>query len=491
MAPKRSKTMDEIEVDTALHTLKTTDHSHPPRSAASVSEQLAASTIHLTDGSTLDITALINASLESILAKKGASSQTGVVNNFDMPGPSGVKRVADPNDFVAKRRRPSETEEADDDDDDDEETDCTASDEDESEILSHVIGDRVNPMEAAKLQTLQSSRHGRIDEWSFDGSSTDPSRSVVLNLQSQDIARDRNLDDRSSEVSSVPPSQVPLLHSNDPSAAERSAPAHIPEAQVIDEGLHVPKKKVTNWTPSVGILNWANLTFDEEWSADQVKEYEDKYVPSKEYRHLFTPIPLSKTLEDWLGSQSTKDFDYLFNRRETERLLFRGSRDICASYGPLVEVLDLLGKRGDCKDERIILSEGILGIASALLKITRARRELVRRFFKLDISKTLYSFDPSHEQFFGGSSLGERVKQAQEVVTARNSMFFLPQKKSFPNKGSKGTNQGYNSNKTKGFQDNASATKQPSKPRRQSRGRGRRGQAAKGRNSKSPADKSK
>ena len=147
MSPKRSKTVEEFEIEAAL---QATNNREPPRPDASVAEQLTTSTIHLSDGSSLDITALINASLESFLAKKGASTQMGGVVDDNKPGTSGIKRIAEPDiEHVAKRHRPSESEES-----DDEETDCYDSDEDESETLADVFGDRVNPVEAAKFQAL-------------------------------------------------------------------------------------------------------------------------------------------------------------------------------------------------------------------------------------------------------------------------------------------------------------------------------------------------
>ena len=130
------------------------------------------------------------------------------------------------------------------------------------------------------------------------------------------------------------------------------------------------------------------MTFDNEWNAEDVKGYEDRFIPPKEFQHLFTPIPLEKFMEEALGSQFTKETDFYFNRRETERLMFRAARDICAAYGPCFEVLHLLGKRNDCKQERLLLSEGLLGFASAMHKISRARRELLRRYFKLKYQKT-------------------------------------------------------------------------------------------------------
>ena len=214
MSPKISKTVEEFEIEA---TLQATNNREPPRPDASVAEQLTTSTIHLSDGSSLDITALINASLESFLAKKGASTQMeGVVDN-NKPGTSGIKRIADPDiEHVAKRHRPSESEES-----DDEETDCYDSDEDESETLAHVFGDRVNPVEAAKFQALQNSRFGRVDERSYEGSSTSPSRPAVSNILPQDNASSRGLDERSFERQIAPPSQVSSLHTNDSSESRR------------------------------------------------------------------------------------------------------------------------------------------------------------------------------------------------------------------------------------------------------------------------------
>ena len=104
----------------------------------------------------------------------------------------------------------------------------------------------------------------------------------------------------------------------------------------------------------------------------------------------------------------------------------------------------MLDDRGDCSSERSLLSEGVLGIASAMIKITRARRELFRRYFDFAVSKQLYSFDPSHTQFFGGSSLDDRVKEAVTLSEARKNMLFRPKPKTY--------NKNYSST---GFQENS------------------------------------
>ena len=59
-------------------------------------------------------------------------------------------------------------------------------------------------------------------------------------------------------------------------------------------------------------------------------------------KHLFTPIPLTKAMDQALSSQYPKDSDNFFNRRETERMLFRASKDICVAYGPILKELGML-----------------------------------------------------------------------------------------------------------------------------------------------------
>ena len=154
-------------------------------------------------------------------------------------------------------------------------------------------------------------------------------------------------------------------------------------------------------------------------------------------------------------------------------MLFRAAKDICVAYGPIFQGLGMLADRGDCGAERRLLSEGMLGIASAMHKITRARRELLRRYFDLGVARELYSFAPSHTQFFGGSSLDDRVKEAKALSEARNNLFFRPKPKSFKSK----TSQYYG--KT-GFQDQKQQKSQPKGRQGRGRGRGRRSKLGKG-----------
>ena len=493
MAPgKKPLTIDEFEVDAALHS-SARESGRSSASTSNLTEQSASShsnSIALTDGTSLDLTALINASIQSFLAKKGALELMGSTADINKPGPSGVKRSSETCvEGGSKRPCPSEESEE---DDDDEEDGSDYEDGYGSDTLANFFGERINSVDDSLLHGASSndagSRIERADVRS-EGSLTAPTRPSLLGEQSTGDSGLVEIAERSEE-SVTSPSRFPIPEANAPSELVPVSPALGREAEVeevVDKDLYVPTKRTPNWSPPIGVMKWASLTFDEEWGLDEVKGYEDRFLAPKEFRHLFTPIPLTKFMEDALGSQYTKDTDYFFNRRETERLMFRSARDICASYGPFFEVLSRLGARGDCKAERALMSEGLLGVASAMHKITRARRELLRRYFKLEIAKNLYSFDPSHSQFFGGSSLVDRVKQAQEMTNAHSSMFFRPK----PNPSKAYAKTGSKPYKSSGFRDQASQQK-PQQKRRQNRGRGRRGKSGKsGKSSSIPAASSK
>ena len=470
MAPgKRQLPIEELEIHEALTRPKTT--------ASRPSEQLSLSNVKLSDGTTLDIQALIDSSVQAAMAKKGAIDDRGASGSDSRAEPKGLKRPIDLNPYNdnSKRPRSSGTPSEYDSDEEDEE-------EDEEECsggfsMSTYFGDHINPVNPSQHHRARSQDINPGAVWYDDryeesitvhnDDTAPPSRISHNDANMEAGRRVIEIGDRS-EGLLVPPSQVQNLaeDSNDPDPSPPAQKAGV----AVDKGLHMPTKRVPNWNPPIEILNWASQTFDNEWSAEDLKKYEDKYIPPKDFQHLFTPIPLEKFMEESLSSQNTRDTDYIFNRRETERLMFRAAKDLCAAYGPFFEVLHLLGQRGDCQDERLILSEGILGIASAMHKISRARRELLRRYFRLEISKNLYSFDPSHSQLFGGSSLEARVQQAQNMANARNKMFFRPKPKTkYPPK----TGKGSQANSSQGFQSPASQPK-PQRGGRRGRGRGRR-----------------
>ena len=464
MPPKRPLTIEESEVADALAMLREKVDADKQASNAPVAApqdnapvpvdppRAPVAEVVLKDGTSLDLTAFISATVESFMAKSKAMEQLGGVEA--RPGSSGFKRPIDPpsthrqepqdrNKRLRSDRVLTEVDHSQGSSQDEQESGESGSEEDEEEpfTFSSVFGVGIN---------------------------CDANPSAVGALRA---------DARSSEVF-TPPAQLSLRDESDRPVFEPDSGTGacvlgddgvVGGDEEIDKDLYVPTKNSPNWCPTRGVLNWQYKYFDEEWDLERLKSYENRYIVPKEHKHLFTPIPLTKDMDQALSSQYTKDTDKYFNRRETERMLFRAAKDICASYGPILQALGSLASKSDTSNERNLLSEGILGIASAMIKITRARRELLRRYFDFSVARELYSFDPSHSQFFGGSSLNERVKEAKALAEARNNLFFRPKPKT-----NKSGRQGYP--KSQGFnqgQGQYQQQKTQNRPR-QNRGRGRR-----------------
>ena len=114
-----------------------------------------------------------------------------------------------------------------------------------------------------------------------------------------------------------------------------------------------------------------------------------------------------------------------------EKNLYNASSDLCAGLRPLIEAVSLLDDRGDCKDIKFLIGQGIQSALSANVRISRSRREVGRRFVRLDCAEALYSVSPP-SSLFGGTSLSEAVKQAKETTKLDESLVYVPpQKKPF------------------------------------------------------------
>ena len=98
MAPKAKKVLniEDMEVEDALRTQRVENSSN---SNSGHAEQLASSEVVLKDGTSLDLTALINASIQSFMAKKLANEQQNI-SIYDKPGTSGTKRSVDETHFL-------------------------------------------------------------------------------------------------------------------------------------------------------------------------------------------------------------------------------------------------------------------------------------------------------------------------------------------------------------------------------------------------------
>lgn len=469
MPPKRALSTDDADaqlVADALNMMRDGDRaSASPTTIPDKVRKSGVPTLELPDGSSLDLAAFIKASIESHEANKQAKEL--LTGTRIEPGSSGYKRPLDSS-STHKEHRSSKRHRR-----------IMASTIDESGQGS---GDTSGDEYESGDETV-SEEDDVLVPYSFSsvfgaGMNKVPSHNTVVG-DARDVAR--------SEVSQSSPARLATQDGIRP-VTDPGSRAHTQDlgdkgevqgvVRSYDKDLYVPVKNTPNWSPPEDLLAWACEFFDGEWDLEHVRYYETKYVAPQEFRHLFTPIPITKAMDQALSSQYTKDTDKYFNRRETERMLFRAAKDICLAYGPIFKAWSMLGDRGDCVDERKLLSEGLLGVASAGLKITRARRELLRRYFDLGVAKELYDFNPSHSQFFGGNSLDDRVKEAKALADARNNLFFRPKPKSFNFK-----NQKYN--KSAGFQEQNQQQK-PQNKGRKGRGRGRRFPKGKG---KGPAAK--
>ena len=464
---KRAVSIEESEVADALSMLK-----QGPQLAAStavtppvrVNPPGLSSPVILQDGSSLDIMAIVNASVQSFMAQHSALEQHKSIGT--VPGTSGEKRPLENSTHIvegSKRLRPS----------------MASTGVDHSQGYSqdeYESGDDSESEEDEESFKFSSVFGVGINDSSFDtvGVTKDVARSEVV----PPPPAHPSLHDGASDVRPVS-DNVSRTHTQDLGDKGR-----VTEEILVDKDLYEPTTDSSNWSPPLTLTNWATKWFDTEWSVDTVNKYEKKYMAPEEVKHIFTPIPITRAMDQALSSQYTKDTDKFFNRRETERMLFRSAKDICVAYGPIFQVLMMLTERGDCGAEKWLLTEGVLGIASAMLKITRARRELLRRYFDLGVARELYNFSPSHSQFFGGSSLDDRVKEAKALAEAGNNLFFRPKPKAFKSGKAKST-------KAAGFQNQSQQQQKPQNRRRQGRGRGRRYKGGKGQSAAAKTSESK
>ena len=158
---------------------------------------------------------------------------------------------------------------------------------------------------------------------------------------------------------------------------------------------------------------------------------------------------MPKKLYKTLKTPAAKKKDYLFSRYIVEQLLYNASADLCAAIRPIVEVLSVLTTLDFSSDKVLakvmekvmkklnvsrlknLLGHGILGICSANIKISRGRRELARRFVRIDWAEALYAVKPTHSSIFGGTSLEDAIKTAKESSKLDSSLVYAPRKKPF------------------------------------------------------------
>ena len=106
--------------------------------------------------------------------------------------------------------------------------------------------------------------------------------------------------------------------------------------------------------------------------------------------------------------------------------MYNASSDLCTAIRPLIEAVSQLDDKEGCAPIKHLIGLGLMGILSSNIKISKGRRELGRRFVRLDCAEALYSVALSHYSLFGGASDSAAVSAAKEVMKIDNSLVHKP-----------------------------------------------------------------
>ena len=141
---------------------------------------------------------------------------------------------------------------------------------------------------------------------------------------------------------------------------------------------------------------------------------------------------------------------------KTERALYASQTEAFVLSKPLLAALLELKPLGkQVSTARRMISKSIHGLYSISLKISKARREIVRFLFKEPLAEVLYSYEPTHLSIFGGTDFASQVEKAAKVAKLdiswakrpRTTQTFRPR----GSQGFRGSRGGYN-NKARGRQ---------------------------------------
>ena len=192
------------------------------------------------------------------------------------------------------------------------------------------------------------------------------------------------------------------LNNNDVSSAAARTDVPVPQAatavgeQVLDLDLpSVDPHPPTNCHPSQKMMAWSARAATKELTTEERKELKDRFNAAEEFDSLLLPSDMPLKLFKALKSPVTKKRDYLLHRQDIEKYLYYASSDLCAGLRPLIEAftqLDAMGGMGELKN---LVGQGVLCMMSANLRISRGRREVGRRFIRLDCAEALFAVPPS------------------------------------------------------------------------------------------------
>lgn len=283
-----------------------------------------------------------------------------------------------------------------------------------------------------------------------------------------------------------PLENIPAQSSGDSSIKSKKETSS-PDKEEEEPDVDLPSgnsRLPASWFPKSKVLSWFEKIADNEWTAEDRKKILDQFHPLEKFDHLLSPVKMPKKLYKAVNSVSTKKKDYLFNRGAAEKELFHASSDLCASMRPLIEAISQLDDIPGSASVKNLIGNGVLGIVSANLRVSRGRREISRRCVRLDCAEALFSNAPNHKSLFGGNSNLEAIKSAKEAAKVDDSYVYKPAKikkshyLSQPQDQYKGKTQFFH-NPYYDYNQYKSSDRKQSQTRGRGRGRGHRGRGQK------------
>ena len=235
---------------------------------------------------------------------------------------------------------------------------------------------------------------------------------------------------QSSRVDATNQSEAPLIHPIDennnfsavplPSIVPVASPVvSAPTAAVVLPDASLPlatDRPPVNWDPDLSLMAWAPLALDGkcEWSKKDREIFIAKFSPDPIHDHLFKAVPHPPELLSAIQDPVNLERDYLFKRSEAEQHFYSANQDLACGFRPLLEVMSSMKNKEDMKETRQLLANVFQSMSSATCRLSRGRRELVRRFIPLDTAPGLFKQQPSHHCLFGSKSIEEALQKAND-----------------------------------------------------------------------------
>ena len=176
----------------------------------------------------------------------------------------------------------------------------------------------------------------------------------------------------------------------------------------VDEDLIDLVDRVPNWDTSSSIKNFIANNIDRSLSDEVLEQINDDHIPSDQVKDFFKPPDMPSKLLNPMKALKSKC------AIKTEKTLYNAQNQLFIISKPILSALIELKPLGDAvKRSRELLSMSLRGIYSVSLKISNARRENARFIIRnTSLAEALFSFPPTHDQLFGGSSFSSQLEKA-------------------------------------------------------------------------------